>query len=252
MSKLSDLIRRTARRESGSIGFHPASRPTRNPSLLVAATVRSAGPSAVTDASGAGADIVLIAADAGSERLAAAGLAADGTAVGLWQNETNAGTSESARAAGIDFLVFAAESTPAHVLLDDKMAFVLSLEEGLSDTELRAIESLPIEALMVGYWEGALTVRRQLELRRLSGLSRKPLILSVQPEVTGPELEALRDSGVVALILDGPAVDPAAIRTMKERIAALPPRRRRREERAEVSIPAPAAASHDHDEDDDD
>ncbi len=252
MSKLAELIRKATGRDLAPIGFRTRAR-THSASLLIVARVGSAA--GVAGAVKAGADVVLLAvesAKAGNAELKRAVEAAGTAALGLWVQAAGSGDVIAAREAGIDHLVFGDEHTAAEVLLDDKLGLVLSLEEGLGDTHLRTIESLGLEALLVAYWEGVLTVRRQLELTRLAGLARKPLLLSVTADISAQQLEALRDAGVVGVVVEAEPAPAGVIATLRERIAGLPPRRRRRPERFEALVPAAAPSAHEHEEEDDD
>ncbi len=222
--------------------------------MLVVATVREGSGAALAAATSAGADVVLLAPDTPptAEALTEATGAAGAAAVGVWLRQASAEAAKAASGAAIDFLVFADDNTPAQVLLDEKLGFVLSLAESADDTTLRVIESLPLDAVLVSYWDGELTVKRALELRRLAGLTRRPLILSVSADISAGDLEALRDCGVAAVIVDTARAGVDAVREVKARIAALPPRRKpRNDERAQVSLPAPANAGHDHGDEDD-
>jgi hypothetical protein len=255
MSKLADAIRKTVRQEAAPMGFQYTAARQKNATMLIIATVRQITGAAASKLTAAGADSILLAADATAGLdLAAAAKAAGAASLGVWLRKADGGSAPAAREAGVDHIVFSDDSAPAQMLLDEKLGFVLSLAEGLDDTTLRAIETLPLDAVLVSYWDGELTVRRALELRRLAGLSRKPLMLSVSPAISGAELEALRDCGVAAVIIDGEKTGADDLRKLRETITALPPRRKRRDERGEaVSLPAPAAsAAHEHDEEDDD
>lgn len=256
MSKLSEAIRRTVKRESAPMGFQRLAARDQPATMLVVATVRESTGSAVGAAASAGADVVLIAPDnppAPDALKEMAGSAGSAT-LGIWLRQASTEAAKAAGEAGIDFLVFADDNTPAQVLLDEKLGFVLSLAESADDTTLRVIESLPLDAVLVSYWDGELTVKRALELRRLAVLTRRPLILSVSADISAGDLEALRESGVAAVIVDAARAGEGAVREVKARIAALPPRRKQRnEERAQVSLPAPGGAGgHDHGDDDDD
>ncbi len=253
MSKLSDAIRKTTRPILSPIGFQPGAARKPVPTLLLVATLRSGSEADARRVASAGVDCLLLAPEeAWGEALVVAAKAVGDMPVGLWLRNADPDAVKSAREAGIDYLVFSDENTKAEVLIDEKLGFVLSLAEGEDDTMLRSLGTLSLDAMLVSYWEGELTVRRALELRRLAALSQKPLMLSVSTDVGAGELEALRDAGVTAVIVDGERTAEDDLKRLRETIMALPPRRKRREERPEVSITAPAGNSHDHDDHDDD
>ena len=253
MSKLSDAIRKTTRPHASPIGFQPAAARKPAATLLLVATLRNGSAADAQRITKAGADSLLLAPDEAPDKGLDATVKGLGeTAVGLWLRHAGTAAARDARAAGVDYLVFSDEGTPAEVLIDEKLGFVLSLAEGADDTMLRSVGTLSLDAMLVSYWEGELTVRRALELRRLAALSQKPLMLSVSTDVGAGELEALRDSGVAAVIVDGERTSEVEFNRLRAAIDALPPRRKRREERQDASIPSPSAAGHDHHDDDDD
>lgn len=215
MSKLTDLIRRTARTEPAQIGFATTATKARPTVLLAALVADSSVP--------AGADIVLVQGAAGTEPPAAGGAT---LMRGLWLQD-GAGDVARAREQGFDFVVFGGNEAPASVLLEEETGLVMQVQDELADSLLQALQWLPLDALLVR-WEGTLTVRRQLELQRLSGFSRKPLFLFVESEPAASELEALREAGVIAIVVDLAAAGGAArLEALRTTIDGLRPRPKR-------------------------
>jgi len=88
--------------------------------------------------------------------------------------------------------------------LEKMSALVLALKDGADDdTYLRVLESVALDAILLPDWKGPLTLKKQLELRRIAALARKPLLLPVELSVESGDLECLRDAGVSVLLLDG-------------------------------------------------
>jgi hypothetical protein len=242
MSKLSDAIRRVTRVEPTPMGFAPLA-VKKQPTMLLAAQI-AAGAAAP-----AGADIVFAApqnapppsGNGGSEQ-PLRGALLDGT---------------GERPDGFDFLVFDADAAPASVLLEEDAGLVMSPPADLSDSLLQALQWLPLDALLVR-WEGAVTVRRLLELQRLSGFSRKPLLLVVNDEPQATDLEALREAGVIGIVVDFAGTGAAKrFARLRETIDGLRPRpKRSRNDGGGISTAASflpvASVSHDHDHDPDD
>ena len=229
MSKLSDAMRRALRREARPIGFAAsATRPI--PTMLLLARVQGAAEAG--EAAAQGADAVIT---------TSAGHLPRGTDAAIWGTEALVEGRAGARAlreAGADFLVFADDATDASVLLEEDLGFIMRISLDAEDTFLRTVESLPLDALLVPGLEGALTVRRTLDLRRLTAFARKPLILPVTPAIDGTALEALRDCGVIGAVVEG-AAGAAALRP---KIDALAPRRRPKDGRSVSVLPGGAVA----------
>ncbi len=237
MSKLGDRIRKTMRTEAAPIGFR-AVRPAKTPSLLAALLLDDGDKVAQAVAAGAG---VVILKDARAEDVESALQAAGETPLGVWPQRMEAADTKALIAASVDFIVFEAESTPATALLEDKLGYVLALRDGEDDTYLRVLESVALDAILLPDWKGPLTLKLQLQLRRIAALARKPLLLPMELPVESDDLECLRDAGVSILLLDGGDRKtleelPALIKT----IEALPGPRRHRETTLEVLLPRAA------------
>ena len=151
MSKLGDKIRKTMRVEAVPIGFR-AVRPAKTPQLLVAALLDDGDPKKVAEATEKGAGVIILRGAAG--KLEAAVEAAGEAACGVWP--------EMVTPSAADFVVFAAESTKAAALLDDKTGYVLALKDGADDTFLRVLESLTLDAILVDSGDSPLTVEKQV------------------------------------------------------------------------------------------
>ena len=142
-----------------------------------------------------------------------------------------------------------AETTPASALLDDDLGYVLALPESPEELFLRSLDALSLEALYLAAVPSPLTVAGQIELGRVAGLGRKPLISKTVSSASKDDLQCLRAAGVAVVMTDA-----AGVGALKETVASLPPRRGKREEsRTVVTLPhANSGGGHDHDDDDDD
>jgi hypothetical protein len=244
MSKLADAIRRSQRVEAAPMGFG-AARSAPRPLLLVGTNVALA---TIGEAKTAGADLIVIEAtpltpDDVKKAREAAGDAVLGA-------KTAVSTSEEAKAlreAGLDFLLVEAETTAAAALLDDDLGYALALPEQPEELFLRSLDSLNLEALYLASTPSPLTVAGQIELGRVAGLGRKPLLSRVAAGASKDDLQCLRAAGVVAVI-----TDVAGLGQLKETVASLPPRRNKREDRAVVSLPRGNVTPEADDDDDDD
>jgi hypothetical protein len=244
MSKLADAIRRSQRVEAAPMGFG-AARTAPRPLLLVGTNVAMA---TVGEAKTAGADVILVEANSLTpDDVKKAREAAGDAVLGA---KTAVSTSEEAKAlreAGLDFLLVEAETTAAAALLDDDLGYALALPEQPEELFLRSLDSLNLEALYLASTPSPLTVAGQIELGRVAGLGRKPLLSRVAAGASKDDLQCLRAAGVVAVI-----TDVAGLGQLKETVASLPPRRNKREDRAVVSLPrGNVTPEADYDDDDD-
>jgi hypothetical protein len=240
MSKLSDRMRRASRTEARPVGFTTiATAP--QPTMLVIAEVSG------KDAKGVQADALLFPDDTPESALKAA--AENGTPVGVRLSKGDRDRVAKLHAAGVDFVVLT-EDCATSTLMEEDLSYVLEVDGEPTDTDLRALDALPLEALLAPPVDGSLTIRHSIGLRRFVAFARKPLMLPVSAGATAADLEALRELNVLLLL--APAAAAAGLR---DAVAALPPRRRRREESA-VGVPTTLFSratleTHDHDEDDD-
>lgn len=232
MSEFSRRIRRAMRAEPAPIGFGAATRPPA-PTMLVLAVARNADEAAA--AASAGADAILLDGVA-QGALVGACKRVQGTPCGARAEQADQKTVAAAREAGVDFLLVEPDRTAAAALLDREVGFVLDLREELTDIQLRTLDGMNIDAIWVGSLDGPLTLRRLMELQRVSGLSRKSLAVLVPGEIEASDLEALRAAGVAVVAVD--AAKKGAIEAMKKAVAALPPRSAfRAEERPTALVP---------------
>ncbi len=221
MSKLAEKIRKVTRIQSQPLGFGSA-RNAAEPTLVLAARCDDANSAAELVRKGA--DVVIVGSAKSPTATGAAAAVKDAIA-GAWLPGKATGEAKAYREAGFDFIVFDPDRTAATALLDENAGYVMALPAGLGDAETRALESFQLDALDVGKIEAPLTVRGQMDLRRLFAMTRKPLMASVPGDIDASELEALRDANVVVVVTEG----ASAVERLRKTIDGLPPRRRRKD-----------------------
>lgn len=248
MAKLADLIQRASRPKSAPLGFASA-RTKAASSMIIVAQISADWTAAAGDAIAAGAAVVLLSGSPKEADVKAAAAAAADNPCGLIADDT--AKLDTLGKNGIDFIVLDSE-TPASALQTEDLTFLLKVSEKLSDVQLRSIDSMPVEALVLDPSPGTLTIGRQMELQRISGLARRPMLISPAPGASRDDLLSLRDSGVILLAVDMSVSDAAKTLTqLVELVEALPPRRSRpRGEKGEVSLPTPSRTHEEHDEED--
>lgn len=236
MSKLAEKIRKAVRIDSQPLGFM-STKAASEPSMLLGGLAKDAR--AASDLAKRGADFVLIARAAPGDAKDAGGAIAGV----LIEGEADA---KAYREGGFDFVVFDPDKTASTAVLDDMIGYVMLLPKDASDVDLRAIESFQLDAIDVGEIKGSLTVRRQIELRRIFALTRKPLLAAVPADISVPALQALRDTNVIGAIADS----GDGVERLRKTIDALPPRARRKDEdRPTPLVPRTTAAQDDSDDD---
>jgi hypothetical protein len=239
MSKLRDRIRDMSRRRTATFGFtavRTEERPARQ--LLVMAEVGDA--SAATAAIEAGADILLH--GGAVEGLASVVAAAGSTPAGQLLEAATADSAAAVIEAGAHFLVFNDQQTEAAALLKPALGYVAIVDP--TDSELRLLRPLDLDAVIVLQPAAEPSVREQLRLRRTSELVRKPLIARLEGAVSATTLEVWRDAGIVAVLV-GAGSDLEAVVTAADAV----PRPRESTDRPEATIPSVQANMDDDDDD---
>jgi hypothetical protein len=232
LSKLSDKIRKCSRLEAQPLGF-VTSTATKDATMVLVGLAKQAGDAA--DLARRGADAVCV-----------DGSISGGTGDGPGRLVTGARVSDKVdgralKEAGFDFALFDPDKTPSTAVLEEDIGYVIALPSDISDVELRAIESFQLDAIDVGRLDNALTVRRQIDLRRIFALTRKPLMARVPADISVDQLQALRDTNVIIVAAEG----GDNIERLRKTIDALPPRTRRRDEERAMPVIPRSAPGHD-------
>ena len=240
MSKLGDAIRRSQRVEAAPMGFG-AARPAQRPSMLVGFM----GPEGdLAAAVSAGADFALV-ESSGTPDAKGLRTSAGSLPLGIASAIADSEAAKTLQEGGVDALLVN-DSTPAAALLNEDLGYVLTLPAGAEELYLRSLDSLNLEAVLLETIPSPLTVAAQIELGRIAGLARKPLLCKATPGLSKDDLQCLRAAGCVGLLTDA-----GSIASLKESVAALPLKKQRKEDRAVVSLPRGGqAAAEEHEEED--
>lgn len=232
MSRLGDAIRRASRREAAPLGFGAAAGSRASPSMLCLALLPAGEASRAGEAAARGAAAVIL--DGADPARLGEGQELKGIVWGARPARADRETVAGLARAGADFIVLDREGA-AEALLEEGPGFILALDQDLPDSLLRTLETLPLDALLLPPLAGDYTLERLLALRRISLLSRTPLIVPTDAEASTSRLHALREAGVVAVLVEGKGLE--GLPALRQRIEALPARGRRREERPEPVLP---------------
>lgn len=131
---------------------------------------------------------------------------------GGWLTDTGLKEIKPLVKAGCDFVVFPPATTSLAAFEGNGVGKVLQLETSLGEGLLRAVDELPIDAVLVSReqeGEHLLTWRDLMIFQRFAGSLSKPLLVSVPSDVAANELQALRDTGVDGIIVEVGAGCPA-------------------------------------------
>lgn len=232
MSKLLEKLQRISRGPSQPMGFRAAATMPKGPSMVLIAALTEG------DATSAGesADAVLFP----WEKLEGGSLGKIVASLGdlPWGVSLEEATGEELsqlKEMGCDFLVFNAARAPLALLREEEMGKIVEIEPSLADGLVRAIEQLPIDAVLIAE-EGELSIHRLMVCQHLANLVRKPLVALAPIAMSKEDLQGLFEAGVAGVVvrLEG---DVKELSRLRQAIEELPSSRGRRKERMEPLLP---------------
>ncbi|MBI4301198.1 MAG: hypothetical protein HY664_01145 [Chloroflexi bacterium] len=235
MSKFIEKLEKASRGESQPLGFGAAARRTKESPMLLIADLLTSDPQATREIAHDGADALI------NQTQATAGEEKPETGETPWGTRLEASQEKEAehlQEIGCDFLIFASEGTPSSVLLIEELGKVLELELAFPDSWARAVDQLPIDAVLVSEPYSSLTINQLLAYQRLVNLVRRPLLLKVPTQLSEAELESLWNVGVRGLILEIRNIETIEeLRELRKKIDALEPQIKKKRHPVEVTLP---------------
>ena len=231
MSDLIDQLEKAGETAPSAFGFGAASRPHDfQAELVLIGRVDSDGVAKNSRLLEIQVDAFLVSLDSWNKRTlrSVAGSLAD-RLWGVSSKEMDRDRADQLKERGCDFFAFDAGSTAAGVLNDDELGKLITVGPDLNEDMARSIQDLPIDGVLFSPEQNLapLTVEKLMEVQSVRGLVEKPFAMAAPAELGSAELEALRDIGVMGLVVD--LTSPHAIEEMREAVAKLPRRRPRRQ-----------------------
>ena len=153
---------------------------------------------------------------------------------GGWLQDTSEKEMKALAKAGCDFVVFPADSSVLVNTPDDEMGKVLQVESSLSEGLLKAVNELPVDAVLITneLERNSLTWRHLMLFQRFANLLTKHLLVFAPPDMTTNELKALWEIGVDCVVVEATIGQPlkrlAELHQAIDDLTSLPPRKRRK------------------------
>ena len=140
---------------------------------------------------------------------------------------------------GCDFLAFGPEKASLEAFGEENTAYILNIQPDIDDRLLRAIEALPVDAVLLPFKsvDPPLTLEHLMTISSVRRAFSKNLLLELPGTPTSKEMVALRDIGVNGLIVDADAISAEKLEGLHERLLALPKRKKDRYDRAVAILP---------------
>ena len=163
----------------------------------------------------------------------------------------------SYRGKGCDFLAFSPEGASLGALEDEDTAYLLCIQLDMEERLLRAIEDLPVDAVLLPMTSVVppLTLQHMMSVSSVRSSFSKYLLLEMPGLPTSEELGGLREIGVDGLVVDATSVSASELKGLKERLLTLPKRQRFKSVKADAILPSsvysfPSTPSREDEEDD--
>ena len=144
--------------------------------------------------------------------------------------------------AGCDLVAFTLQNTAISALASDDMARILCLDSGIDERQLRAIEPLPVDIILLTVPDqtGSWTLSDLTTITAISSRVGKYILVQVSQPPGKKELEALRNAGVHGLVLDVSTVSSEALTDLKAALQEMPRPQPSRRDRGRALLPASA------------
>ena len=162
--------------------------------------------------------------------------------------------------AGCDMLAFGLADTPVSAINSDEMARVLCLDPSADERQLRAINPLPVDVVLIDVTSqsGTWTLGDLTNITAISSRVNKYILVSISEPPGAKDLKALRDAGVHGLVVDAGSVSMDSLSELKSDLQEMPRPQPGRKGRTAAVLPSSvfavdrAPAPEEPDEDDDD
>jgi hypothetical protein len=240
MSRFIDKLMRMRQTESHPMGFMVGKASSEKLRMQLIVQVAPDDMEQVSSAlSSADAVFVEITKAEDIDTLVKACRAKDGVPTGGWLKASSATVLKKITNAACDFIVFPA-AAPLSAIPKDKVGRILELDNSLSDSLLRTVNDLPMEAVLISSKEdeSPLIYSSLMLVQRLMYLVSKPVLVPVSSDISEADLQALWDtgvSGVVVKVRDEKTV--AKLSELQTAIGKLQPPAYRKKSRVSATLP---------------
>ena len=224
MSRLIDKLHLVASGVSQPLGFRTALASASKPQMLIIASLQKSEVTGNLADHLAAADAVLLYTnEPGTEANFITGVASTMPDIpcGCYLKGAGGKSVERLVKSGCDFVVFPAASSVLASGKDDKLGRILQVESSLSDGLLRAINGLPVDAVLA---EGgdSLSWYNLMSLQRFSNMMSKPLLVTIPHKATADEIKALWEAGVDGVVIEVSTIrSPGVLKKLRQEIGKL-------------------------------
>ena len=144
---------------------------------------------------------------------------------------------------GSDFVVLPVTGLTAAAPENEDTGKLLEIEASMDDGLLRAVNDLPVDAVVVADAledSGPLTWHRLMILAHVRHLVSKPVVVPAAADISDADVKSLWDAGADGIMV---TADAARIAALADVIAALPPRTLPKKNSRDAVVPRTSAAA---------
>ncbi len=233
MSKFLDRLEQITEGAPPPMGFR-APRGRKTPGMALVGQVSGADSEGVSALADLEPDAVLISGAINAAAKESAQALKDGASWGVRAPALSQEDAQGLEEEGCDLLAFSLAGTPLAAVTSEEMARVLCLDRDIDSEQLRAVDTLPVDVLLLSGFDvsGAWTLEDLLALARISSRVGKYILLDISQTPAAKELEALRNTGVNGLVADVGTFDSQGLAELKQALLDMPRQKPPRRERA--------------------
>lgn len=237
MSKLLERLNRVSRGPGQPMGFR-ASAISKGPSMVLIAALTEGDDKAAAAARESADAVLLSFGKLKGESLGQIVASIGDLPWGVSLKEVTADGLSQLRDRGCDFLVFDAARAPLALLREEEMAKIVEIEPSLADGLVRAIEQLPIDAVLIAEeGELSLSIHRLMVCQHVANLVGKPLVARTPLGISEEDLNELLETGIAGLVVNLERGVEEELSKLRQAIDTLPSSRWRRKESTEALLP---------------
>jgi len=242
MSKFLDQMEKIRNGVPIPMGFGAAARAEKVPGMALVGLISRDHAAGVATVAELAPDAALLAGLSGPSALKELGESIPAVPWGGWVRSLTEAEAQAYRDSGCDLLAFPLPDTSVSAIASDEVARVLCIDPSIEERELRAVETLPVDVLLLPMREvsGPWTLRDLATVGAVSRRVSKYVLLEIPLPPSPKELEVLRDVGVHGLVLDVGAVSPEALAELKNALLEMPRQKPPRAGRANALLPSSA------------
>ncbi len=238
MSKFLDRMERISSGAGAPMGFGAAPR-EKLPGLALVGQVSGDHTAAIPLLAQLLPDGVLFCGLSGPPDLKELGQALASVPWGARLSSLNEEEARAYREGGCDLLAFPLLGTSVAAVATEELARILCVDPPMEEADLRAIDSLPIDVLLLSMngISGTWTLRDLATVAAVSRRTNKYVLVESPQLPSPPELEALRNAGVRGLVVDLGSSSPEALAQLKTALLEMPRHRPSRRDRPTAILP---------------